>query len=266
MLLKETIAYYTSNDSSVFCVFLDATKAFDRMNYFKLFRKLIGRNVPAIVCRFLLNSYLFQSTKVNWNGVNSSSFKVLNGVRQGGVLSPVLFCIYLDGLLDRLRDSNLGCYIGLNFVGALAYADDLTLLAPSAHAIRKMIDICTDYAKEFNIIFNANKSKCIVFDSQHSSHLCRDFNYAFYVEGKPIEIVSKWPHLGNFIECNQSDIMFRRGKLIGQINDVLSFFGTLDSVTKSELLYRFCGSIYGSVLWDLSNFAIIVFAQLGDLH
>jgi hypothetical protein len=46
------------------------------------------------------------------------------------------------------------------------------------------------------------------------------------------------------------------GKLIGQINDVLSFFGTLDSVTKSELLYRFCGSICGSVLWDLSNPAI----------
>jgi len=53
--------------------------------------------------------------------------------------SPVLFCVYIDGLLTALASANVGCYIGRNYVGALAYADDLVLTAPSASALRKML-------------------------------------------------------------------------------------------------------------------------------
>jgi hypothetical protein len=56
LLLKETIAYYTSNNTPVFCVFLNATKAFDKVNYAKLFDMLLARNLPAVVTKFLLRS------------------------------------------------------------------------------------------------------------------------------------------------------------------------------------------------------------------
>jgi hypothetical protein len=56
-LLKETVAYYTRNDSSVYSVFLDATKAFDRINYAKLFNRLVAKKLPVVVIRFLLNLY-----------------------------------------------------------------------------------------------------------------------------------------------------------------------------------------------------------------
>jgi len=56
----------------------------------------------------------------------------INGVKQGGVLSPVLFCIYLDNLLVRLSRSGVGCFIGETFVGALAYADDIVLVTISS--------------------------------------------------------------------------------------------------------------------------------------
>ena len=59
-------------------------------------------------------------------------FPVRNGVRQGGIISPVLCWIYIDGLLCMLSESGVGCYIGRVFVGALAYADDNALLAPTA--------------------------------------------------------------------------------------------------------------------------------------
>ena len=93
MILKETIDYYRTNDNDVYCTMLDATKAFDRVNYCKLIRLLLIKKLPVVVIRFLLNIYLFLATRVAWNGSYSGCFKIRNGVRQGAVLSPVLFCI-----------------------------------------------------------------------------------------------------------------------------------------------------------------------------
>ena len=96
MILKEAIDYYRTNGNDVYCTMLDATKAFDRVEYCKLIRSLLAKRLPVIIVRFLLNIYLFQATRVAWNGCNSQFIKVVNGVRQGAVLSPVLFCIYFD--------------------------------------------------------------------------------------------------------------------------------------------------------------------------
>ena len=95
----------------------------------------------------------------------SEYFLATNGVKQGGVLSPVLFCVYIDDLLvreRRLSNANIGCFIGSNYAGALAYADDSVLLAPTASALRKMLAICDVYAAEYSMSFNAQKSKCLV--------------------------------------------------------------------------------------------------------
>lgn len=60
MMLKEVISYYINNDSSLYCVFLDATKAFDKVEYCALFRDLLKRNIPPIIIRILLNIYTGQ--------------------------------------------------------------------------------------------------------------------------------------------------------------------------------------------------------------
>ena len=54
-------------------------------------------------------------------------------------LSPVLFCIYIDGLLTKLSESGVGSYMGDNFLGPLVYADDIVLIAPSPSAIIKLL-------------------------------------------------------------------------------------------------------------------------------
>ena len=65
-----------------------------------------------------------------------------NGVKQGGVLSATLSCIYMDELLSRLERSGIGCYIGNNSYGNAPYADDLKLLCPIINGLQKMLDIC----------------------------------------------------------------------------------------------------------------------------
>jgi hypothetical protein len=203
MVLKETISYYISNQSSVYCTFLDASKAFDRVHYCKLFRLLIRRGLPACIVRFLIVLYTSSRVRVLWAGLVSDYFSISNGVKQGGVISPVLFCVYIDDLLVRLSASGVGCYMGLNFVGALAYADDIVLLAPSPTAMRKLLHICDMFVAEYDIIFKPDKSKFLVIAAQKRRQLYKVMCSCSFLIGniKKIENVNvdQFSHLGHII-------------------------------------------------------------------
>ena len=93
----------------------------------------------------------------------SKHFPVGNGVNKGGVLSPVLFIVYLDNLFKTLKQRNIGCKIGNSYLGVFVYADDLTLLCPSLTGLKEMPHTCEVYAKDYNILFNAKKSKLMYF-------------------------------------------------------------------------------------------------------
>jgi len=93
----------------------------------------------------------------------SEEFKVMCGVRQGGILSPILFNIYVDELLLSLSTSSYGCHVGDNFFGCIMYADDLILLSPSLSGLQCLVDICSIYAKDHNLVFNTKKTICTVY-------------------------------------------------------------------------------------------------------
>ena len=98
------------------------------------------------------------------NSKKSDEFPASNGVRQGGVLSPILFTDYIDDLLLELKRQGIGCYWNKHFFGAICYADDLTLLAPSpSAALHLMLNTCSSFATSHNLIFNADKTQLIRF-------------------------------------------------------------------------------------------------------
>ena len=171
-LIKKVISYHTSNCSSVNCTLLDATKAFDRVNYCKLFKLLNDRQMPPIILRFLLQMYTGSKACIFWNGLFSNMFAVNNGVKQGGILSPLLFCVYFDVLINILTQSGYGCYIGLVFLAVFVYADDVVLLAPTATAVRHLLSISDNFATDFDVNSNAQKTKFIFFDSAVSKSSC----------------------------------------------------------------------------------------------
>jgi len=99
MVLKETVAYYVQNQNPVFCTFLDSTKAFDRVNYCKLFKLLVKRELPVLNLRVLANVHMNNLVWVSWGCAMSDYFTALNGVKQGALLSPILYCVYVNDLL-----------------------------------------------------------------------------------------------------------------------------------------------------------------------
>ena len=174
-----------------------------------------------------------------------------------------MFCIYIDDILLQLSASGVGCFVGLNFDGALAYADDIVLLAPTPFAMRKMLKICDTYASAFDIIFNAEKSKFLVVAAyKHRQFYNEMCSGDFFVGDKIIENVSKYAHLGHIITSsfsNIDDINNRRNCFVGQVNNLLCYFNQLDLLVKIKLFKSYCSSIYGCELWALNSENIDIF-------
>ena len=85
---------------------------------------------------------------MRWGNTISTSFRVSNGVKQGGIMSPVLFNVYMNDFSCALNRSNIGGRIGGEIVNHLSYADDLCLICLSSAGMQKLLNVCSNYATE----------------------------------------------------------------------------------------------------------------------
>jgi hypothetical protein len=256
--INEVINYYVERGSRCHAILLDASRAFDRVSYLKLFKLLIERRMCPSTISVLLSMYTNQSMFVSWNGSSSRFFRCSNGVKQGGVLSPLLFCVYVDELLGRLQSIGVGCHVGDQFVGAFGYADDLTLLAPSIFAAESMLLVCEVFSEEYNVLFNASKSAHLVFHNAPSDPLAAG---SLKLNGIMIPIVEDASLLGTCFGPRQVGNNFSKaiGDMYYRTNLLLARFHTCSSSTLSFLFRSYCTSFYGSPLWPLDD------ASLGRL-
>ena len=126
-VLKQTVDFYRNQDILVYMCFLDAKKAFDRVNHWTLAKKLLDINVPWHIVKLFNFWYREQEFKVGWGNSLSMTFCCSNGIRQGGQLSPLLYNVYTDYLNHHLQATGVGCYVGGAEVNSLSYADDMVL-------------------------------------------------------------------------------------------------------------------------------------------
>ena len=152
-MVMEVAGYFLRRGTPCIVTLLDCSKAFDMCKFSLLFEKLHQKNLPAIVVRALIFVYEEQTAWVKWGNTRSEQFRIVNGTRQGSVLSPALFSVYMDDLIVRLRRAGVGCHMGGVFCGVVGYADDLLLMAPSRSGMDTMLRICEQYAAENNLEF-----------------------------------------------------------------------------------------------------------------
>ena len=119
-VLKEMVDKYKRLNGGIMC-FLDASKAFDRVKHSLLFNKLTRRGVPGYIVKLLSYWYTKQTMRVRWGDCISSPFRVSNGVRQGGILSP--FNVYMDDPSSLLT----GCVSVDTIINHLMYGVDIPI-------------------------------------------------------------------------------------------------------------------------------------------
>jgi len=185
---------------------------------------------------------------VRWSSKLSLTFPCSNGIKQGGVLSPTLFCVYIDVLICRIASSKIGCYVGHEYVGALGYADDLALLAPTVAAAKQLLNICESFANEYSVLFNGTKSVCIVTGMRANVRVELKLN------GEVIPCKDNATHLGTVIGPNSSVLNVKQAvaDLYKATNLLMSNFGHCSINVLDVLFSSYCTAFYGSPLWKLN--------------
>jgi len=109
--LKAVVEYYIRHDSTVNLCAIDLSKAFDCMNHYGLFVRLMQRRIPTKLLCILEQWFMTGSTCIKWDSFVSDFFDLRCGVRQEGVLLPYLFAVYINNVFEYVSDSGLGCTI-----------------------------------------------------------------------------------------------------------------------------------------------------------
>ena len=156
-------------------VFLDATKAYDRVNRDKLWRTLADMMIPSDILTTLKALYEKNYVKLRWGKYESQSVMTNLGLKQGCPLSPILFILYIADLEKKLIDSNLGIEIRIKGdfwnvhenkikkIPGLAFADDIVIMSHNWEDARRLIQIVSNFGDERGLIFNPSKSAILNF-------------------------------------------------------------------------------------------------------
>jgi hypothetical protein len=171
--VRQSIDHFTSSGTTVSLCALDLSKAFDKINHFCLFNKLMDRVVPTVLLNVMEHWFQIYVTCVRFGSAVSSFVSLDSGVRQGGVLSPLLFAIYVDDVIRKIENSEFCCKIRFTCVSLIMYADDLLILSPSVTLLQHMVLIVEEEFKQIEMSINPMKSVCIRFGPRYDS-LCAD--------------------------------------------------------------------------------------------
>jgi len=217
----------------------------------KLCNKLLDRGFDAGIVKCLYFWWKHQQFSVKWGNCYSRRFITEKSVRQGGVMSPVLFNVYMDMLGQNLMHLGIGCKMGNIMANCLFYADDICLLSPSLFGLQRMLDVANHYASEHNITFNARKTVCMRFSVGKDSVLP---DPDVTLNNNSLSWVDSYKYLGfticnNIIKFDEAEMCVRARELRIRANMLCSRFREADNNIKKYLFQTYVGSIYCMSVW-----------------
>ena len=252
-LVKEVISKYNNENSSVHCAMLDLSKAFDRVNKNILFKKLAATDLNPRYINILHFMYDNSYVHTIFNGVKKTSWKIGNGVRQGGILSPLLFSFYINDVLNTVADQPDGCSIEGYMTNIVCFADDLILLSPSVIGLQKLIDKVASLFDGLCLKINTDKSVYMNFIRQKMRNCgCTNLSSNIHLNRAKLKHVSEYKYLGVFLSIKNElapDINRILDSFLKQFNAMYSKFYFCDKKVLFFLFKAYASSFYGIETW-----------------
>ena len=259
--VRKSIEYFVERQSTVSVCAIDVSKAFDRVNKYGLFIKLMKRNCPIELINILDSWYEKCYTCIKWGTAMSIYVKLTAGVRHGGILSPALFAVYVNDILLLLHNSKLGCHINQLCCNSFMYADDLLLLSISICDMQKMIDLCQTELEWLDLRINIKKTSLLRIGKR-----CKVITNDILILNVPITKNDEIRYLGIYIEnaatfrCNMHH---SKVKYFRCLNGILGKIGT---TAHTDVILSLASSFAAPVLLYCLDTACLKTSELDKLN
>ena len=250
--LKSVAACRLKENKTTHIAFLDFRKAFDSVWRNGLLKSVWLSGIRGKVWRMIDKLYKKVNGTVKFGDIDTDFFEINQGVKQGCVLSPVLFSVFINEFKKLLVSHDLGVRINDNWLGGLFWADDIVLLANNEYEMNKMLELATLFAKEWKLNFNFDKSNILVIGKRTNKEKHWKLGDSYITEAE------SYKYLGVIISRNLNDhmqfenVLKKGNRLTAYIKSVIDNFDNFSRVYYGDILWRTIAlpSInFGSDVW-----------------
>ena len=236
----------------VYACFVDYRKAFDCVNHEKMVAVLKEAGIDRSDIRIITHLYWAQTAEVKISGQASDQIQIKKGVRQGCVLSPLLFNIYSEAVFrEALTEASGGVIVNGKIINNLRYADDTVLLASSEAELQLMVEAVAHYSARWGLFMNIAKTKVMVFAKSPK-------RATILVDGSQVEQVESYRYLGALVNqfCDpKKELRSRIGLARQAFLKMRKFFIRSDISLSLRVrmlrCYIFSVFLYGCESWTL---------------
>jgi len=187
------------HDNKVYICFVDFEKAFDRVNWIRMMNALKSLGIDWKDRRLIKELYLRQEAVVRIEGIDSDPGTIIigRGVRQGCPMSPLLFSIYTEMMMNEaMEGSEDGVMVGVELIRDVKFADDQGMVDLCEEGLQRTMDRLNKTAKEYNMKINVQKTKSMVISTEEGSQV------NIIVDGQRVEQVIKFKYLGSILSSD----------------------------------------------------------------
>ena len=194
LMLRECISFTKENHSKLFVCFLDVQKAFDCVWHNGLFVKLYNMGIRSNLLRVIIDLHKDMKSAVFYKGYHSPWFSVMQGTRQGGVLSPFLYLCFNNDLINELVASKFGFKLNTRVTCAPTVADDMLLMALSKLGLDALMRICFSNGCKWRFLYGPLKCNVVVYNETKNNF--QKSNRQWFLGHHPIQESESYTYLG----------------------------------------------------------------------
>ena len=221
-IIRELIDKNQKEKGTLYLAFLDIEKAYDKVNRHTLIQVLTSLGFHSKLCNIIKSMYTNTRARYIFGDIETNWVKLEKGVRQGCVLSPLLFSLYTEELAARIRNTGYGVRIGDSRLGVLIYADDVVLIADEEATLQGMLNVVASFGNEFSLSFNSKKCGVLIVNKPEMGL------ENFRVGNVAINRVREYTYLGvvfNEMGTSKAKVerLFRANQWLGRLGSITNF-------------------------------------------